>query len=245
MNGFRLICLAAVAVQSVGSLAAASGAATNPEGNGSTATRLPPVLRPSEPPDSGQITLPGPAPITPAVAPAPKKVTVATPVAKVAPLPVKLVEDAVLRRPLPVPAAPAVVAKRPAPVLETGNEVAALCQKQIGHWKEIDARKLLGQPKRHRPAYDENKAVNGTIYAFDDPTSKYKELELDFDLKSGALRTVFVYPPRLTWQECRRVWNGPVAVADAAQGRKFYSYTNRHLDVLVDATGKVISLGWY
>ena len=70
-------------------------------------------------------------------------------------------------------------------------------------------------------------------------------MELDFDLKSGTLRTVFVYPPRLSWQQCHRVWDGPVAVADAAQGRKFYSYTNRHLDVLVDAPGKVISLGWY
>ena len=63
--------------------------------------------------------------------------------------------------------------------------------------------------------------------------------------KSGTLRTVFVYPPRLTWQECRRLWSGPVAAADAAQGRKFYSYTNRRLDVLVDPAGKVISLGWY
>ena len=87
--------------------------------------------------------------------------------------------------------------------------------------------------------------MNGTIYAFNDPTSKYKELELDFDLQSGTLRTVFVYPPRLTWQQCRRLWNGPVAAADAAQGRKFYSYTNRRLDVLVDPAGKVISLGWY
>jgi hypothetical protein len=169
---------------------------------------------------------------------------VVPPVAKAVPLPGKLMEDAVIRRPLPVRPIPAPTAK-PSPVLDTGQEVAAYCQKQIGHWKESDARKLLGEPKRHRAAYDENKAVNGTIYAFDDPTSKYKQLELDFDLKSGVLRTVFVYPPRLTWQECRLVWNGPVAVADAAQGRKFYSYTNRHLDVLVDAAGKVISLGWY
>jgi hypothetical protein len=129
--------------------------------------------------------------------------------------------------------------------MENGREVAAYCQKQIGHWKESDARKLLGEPKHHRPAYDEKHAVNGTIFAFADPTSKYKELELDFDQKSGSLRTVFVYPPRLTWEECRRQWNGPVAAADAAQGRKFYSYTNRRLDVLVDPAGKVISLGWY
>jgi hypothetical protein len=265
MKGFRLMCLAAIAVQSVWSGAVASGDATNPEGAGTTRTTLPPVLRPLEPPDSGQITLPGPAPVAPAPAPALKKVSVAPtvapaappvahaapaptptvpPAAKVAPLPFKPVESAVVRRPAPVAPSPVAVPKSPAPQM-LGLEVSVYCQKQIGHWKESDARILLGQPKRHRPAYDENKVVNGTIYAFEDPTSKYKEVELDFDLKSGNLRTVFVYPPRLTWQECHRVWNGPVVVADAAQGRKFYSYTNRHLDVLVDASGKVISLGWY
>jgi hypothetical protein len=155
-----------------------------------------------------------------------------------------VVENAVVRRPLAPPVVPSDPVK-PAILPEMGREVAAYCQKQIGHWKESDARKLLGEPKRHRLAYDEKRAVNGTIYAFADPTSKYKELELDFDLQSGSLRTVFVYPPRLTWLECRRLWNGPVAAADAAQGRKFYSYTNRRLDVLVDAAGNVVSLGWY
>jgi hypothetical protein len=241
MKWFRLMCLAAAAGQLVGSGAAADRAAANPEGNGSTVTeKLPPVLRTSEPADSGQITLPGPPPVTPAL----KKVTVVSPVAKFAPAPRKLVEDAVLRHPLPLPVTAAAPVK-PALLPEMGREVAAYCQKQIGHWKESDARKLLGEPKRHRPAYDEKRAVNGTIYAFNDPTSKYKELELDFDQQSGTLRTVFVYPPRLTWQECRRLWNGPIAAADAAQGRKFYSYTNRRLDVLVDPAGKVISLGWY
>jgi hypothetical protein len=239
MKWFRLMCLAAVAGQLVGSAATADRAATNPEGNSST-LKVPPVLRRSEPPDSGQLTLPGPPPVTPAL----KKITPVRPVAKLAPLPGKLVEDAVLRQPLPLPVVAPAPAK-PSPLLETKSEVAVYCQKQIGHWKESDARKLLGDPKRHRPAYDEKKAVNGTIYAFKDPTNKYKELELDFDLQSGSLRTVFVYPPRLTWQDCRRLWNGPVAAADAAQGRKFYSYTNRRLDVLVDPAGKVISLGWY
>jgi len=237
MKWFRLMCLAAVAVQLVGSGAAADRAAANPEGNRGT-LQLPPVLRSSEAPDSGQITLPGPPPVTPTLK------TGVPPVAKLAPLPQTLVQDAVLRQPLPLPAVAASRLK-PDPLPETGREVAAYCQKQIGHWKPGDARKLLGEPKRHRPAYDENKAVNGTIYAYADPTNKYKELELDFDLKSGSLRTVFAYPPRLTWQECRHIWNGPVAAADAAQGRKFYSYTNRRLDVLVDPAGKVISLGWY
>jgi hypothetical protein len=229
MKWSRLICLAALASQLVASGAAADRAAANPDGNGGTA-KVPPVLRPSEPRDNWQVTLPGPPPVAP--------------VAKPAPAPAKPLQDATLRRPLPllVPAAQT----KPSPAsLQIGREVAAYCQKQIGHWKESDARKLLGEPKRHRPAYDEKKSVNGTIYAYTDPTNKYKELELDFDLETGSLRTVFVYPPRLTWQQCRRLWNGPVATADAARGRKFYSYTNRRLDVLVDPTGNVISLGWY
>jgi hypothetical protein len=221
---------------------AADQAAANTADSGSAA-KLPPVLRSSEPPDSGQLVLPGPAPA------APKKTTVVAPTTQIAPLPAKPVESAAPRPPLPPPAVPqpavGAVPGKPSARLEIGNEVAAYCQKQIGHWKDVDARKLLGEPKRRRPAYDENRAVNGTIYAFNDPTSKYKEVELDFALKSGTLRTVFVYPPSLTWQQCHRVWSGPVAAADAAQGRKFYSYTNRRLDVLVDQTGKVISLGWY
>lgn len=239
MKWFRLMCLAAAAGQLVGSGAAADRAAANPEGNRGT-LKLPPVLRSSEPSDSGQITLPGPPPVTPAV----RKITGVPPVAKPDPLPRTLVEDAAIRQFLPLPAA-AAASHKPDPLLKFGGEVAAYCQKQIGHWKPSDARKLLGEPKRHRSAYDEKKAVNGAIYAFTDPTNKYKELELDFDLKSGSLRTVFAYPPRLTWQECRRLWDGPVAAADAAQGRKFYSYTKRRLDVLVDPAGKVISLGWY
>ena len=239
MKWIRLMCLVAVAGQLVASGAAADRTPTNPESN-SSSLQVPPVLRSSEPPDSTQITLPGPPP---AASPL-KTITAVPPVAKLAPVPRKLVEDTSLRQPLPRPVvAPASL--KLDPLLEIGHEVAAYCQKQIGHWRQSDARKLLGEPKRHRPAYDEKKVVNGIIYAFTDPTNKYKELELDFDLQSGSLRTVFVYPPRLSWQECHRQWNGPVAAADAAQGRKFYSYTNRRLDVLVDPEGQVISLGWY
>ena len=142
---------------------------------------------------------------------------------------------------LPAPPAPV----KPSSRQDTAAEIADQCRKQIGRWKVSDARKLLGEPSRHRPAYDEHKTTNGTIYAFPDPSNKYKELELDFDLQAETLRTVFLYPPRLTWNECRRLWSGPVAPADAPQGRKFYSYANRRLEGLVDGAGKVISLGWY
>jgi hypothetical protein len=127
---------------------------------------------------------------------------------------------------------------------------ALFCQKMIGEWTADDARFLLGQPLRQRPAYGDNQSVNGRIYAFPDPTGRYKELELDFEsgtglLRTGLLRTVFVYPQNMTWQECRRQWGGEVSATEANKGRKFYSYVDRRLDVLVDSAGKVISLGLY
>jgi hypothetical protein len=161
-------------------------------------------------------------------------------------LPARLVEDPLLRQPLPrtVVAAPPAPPK-PAIPPDLEGDLSIYCQKQIGHWKEADARRILGEPKGQRPAYDERKAINGTIYAFVDPTGHNNDLELDFDRDSGNLRTVFVYPAHLTWQECRRLWPSPFSSADAKKGRIFYSYTKLRLDVLVDAAGKVVSLGWY
>ena len=122
---------------------------------------------------------------------------------------------------------------------------ALFCQKMIGQWTADDARFLLGQPLRQRPAYGDNQSVNGQIYAFPDPTGRYRELELDFESGTGLLRTVFVYPQNMTWQDCRRQWSGEVSATEANKGRKFYSYMDRRLDVLVDSAGKVISLGLY
>lgn len=252
MQWFRLMILAAVAGQLAVNGADADRAAT--EGGSAVAVaKLPPVLRPTDPPDSRQITLPGPVRAVRTI----KRVTPVAPVAQALPSTTLILEDFALRQPIVVPVVHASLTKTPAPIsvpatapvaaspVTPAKEFGLLCQKQIGKWKEADARALLGEPVRQRPAYDEKKAVNGTILAFKDPSNKYKELELDFDAMSGHLRTVFVYPPRLTWQECRRQWAGPITAADAAQGRKFYSYTNRRLDVLVDPAGKVISLGWY
>ena len=246
MYRFRLIAPALLACQLVLTAATSDPAATNTESGGPTVTiTLPPVLRTSEPADSRHLVLPGPPrPATPPAAV--RKFKTEPPVAIMAALPTRLVEDPILRRPLPrfaVTAPPA--PSKPAIPPDAEREIAAWCQKQIGNWKESDARAILGHPKGNRPAYDEHKAVNGIIYAFADPTGHNNDLELDFDRDSGNLRTVFVYPARLTWQECRRLWADPFTSADANKGRVFYSYTKRRLDVLVDAAGKVVSLGWY
>jgi hypothetical protein len=124
-------------------------------------------------------------------------------------------------------------------------EASVYFPKLIGTWKLADARHVLGQPLHQRPALDSDKTVNGQIYAFPDPTNRYKEVELEFAQDSGTLRAVFMYPLQMTWNDCRRLWGMNVNATEAGKGRKFYSYNNRNLDVLVDPDGKVISLGLY
>ena len=146
------------------------------------------------------------------------------------------------------------IADEPRPILrrpksiypdEMIDESAAYLQHRLGSWTEESARQLLGEPVRHRFSFDSDKQVNGHIYTFSDPTKRYREFELDFDKDSGFLRTVFVYPWRMTWEECRKLWGAGVSSTEAYGGRTFYSYVNRRLDVLVDRGGKVINFGLY
>jgi hypothetical protein len=125
------------------------------------------------------------------------------------------------------------------------RDSALFCQTMIGQWTEADARALLGEASRQRLALGEDPSETGRIFAFADPTGRYRELELDFANETGVLRGVFAYPWKMTWQECRRLWGARVTARKADQGRTFYSYLNRRLDVLVDPAGKVISLGLY
>jgi hypothetical protein len=170
--------------------------------------------------------------------------------------PTSLADNVVVSLPGPTvkhaPAAPApvpqpVVPVRQKPVLPSAfeKESALYLQKLIGTFRIADAKPLLGDPIGQRASTDEDQSVDGQIYAFADPTGRYKELELDFERDSGLLRTVIVYPAKMTWDECRHLWGGEVSSEQAGKGRKFYSYTNRNLDVLVDAGGKVVSLGLY
>jgi hypothetical protein len=185
----------------------------------------PPVLLHSEPPDSAIVTLPGPPPEP--LAPA------AIPVAT-------LNHDRVPDEPRPFLRR----AKREYPP-GFEEDSPRFLQLHIGQWKEFEVSDLLGKPLRQRPSFDDAGKRNGIIYAYADPLGRYKEFELDFAGDTGELRTVFVYPVKMTWQACRQVYGVSVTAADADQGRKFYSYLNRRMDVLVDASGKVVSLGFY
>jgi hypothetical protein len=168
------------------------------------------------------------------------------PVPIAAPEPPKVVETA-------VPSVPPASDDQP-PVLRRAmraypagfdSDSALFCQAMIGQWTQADAQALLGEPSRQRLALGEDQSETGLILAFADPTGRYKELELDFTNETGILRGVFAYPRKMTWQECRRVWGAHVTARKANQGRTFFSYLDRRLDVLVDPIGAVISLGLY
>ena len=194
----------------------------------SAATNLPPVLRDSDPRDNVVVTLPGLAPPTAAVILGSSSTT------EVRLEPPKADPDRpVLRRP-----------KREYPP-EFEHDSGSYLNGQIGIWQQIDAQGLLGDPQSQRPALADDQTVNGQIVAFEDPTGRYKQIELDFDRETGLLRTLFVYPHDMTWQDCRHNFGANVRSTQANKGRTFYSYLDRRLDVLVDADGKVISLGMY
>jgi hypothetical protein len=193
----------------------------------------PPVLRAAEPSDDQVITLPGaPPPAFVAVDRPSAPLTVAAP----APPALDAVED---HRPL--------LRRAPKPVFpaEFERDSAVFCQKLIGLWTHPDAYNLFGEPLRERVVMNDEDKESGRIYAFSDPTGRYREIELDFAKDTGTLRSVFVYPWKMTWTECRKIWGANVQSTAANKGRIFHSYVNRRLDVLVDPAGKVISLGLY
>ncbi|HUA57881.1 MAG TPA: hypothetical protein VML19_03955 [Verrucomicrobiae bacterium] len=205
-----------------------------PAEQGSKATpTVPPVLQTPERDDTTFVVLPG-ASNPPQGTPAATE-NAATPPETPGPPPL----------PPPDPERPLLHRGEPAYPAEFGEESAIFCQDQIGVWMEGDAISLLGEPKHRRPSMSDEGTENGDILAFSDPSSRYREIELDFDRETGTLRTVFAYPWKMTWLECRKVWGTHVSVADADKGRTFYSYLDHRLDVLVDSGGKVISLGLY
>jgi len=187
----------------------------------------PPVLRTVEPADSMIVTLPAP--------PAPPRETNAPPTT----VPPAGNDDPNDHRPL--------LRRAPKPILpsEFERDSALFTQKMIGLWSEPDAYNLFGEPLRERVVLDDQEVENGRIYAFTDPTGRYREVELDFAKDTGVLRTVFVYPWKMTWEDCRKQWGGNVRSTEANKGRIFHSYLNRRVDVLVDQRGLVISLGLY
>jgi hypothetical protein len=132
----------------------------------------------------------------------------------------------------------------PALPVELKAESAIYVQRRLGEWQFENAREILGEPRRRRDAYEEG-VVTGDIYAFRDPSNRYREFELLFSRQTKTMRSAFIYPWHMTWEECRELWGAEVNTTAMANGNIFHSYLNRHLDVLADKTGLVINLGIY
>lgn len=202
---------------------------------------------PPTPPASAAVAPPAPTPVPETPAPRLPKPPSSTAMTASATAPARRTAAAI---PNPPPIAPPPAAQ-PAPRRKTAlppdyeRDSAEFCRQRIAAWTEADARALLGEPRRSRPAFGPDNSENGRILAFADPSGRHHQLELDFDRATGRLRTVFVYPWDMTWDDCQRLWGDQVLPAKSNKGRTFYSYADRRLDVLVDSEGKVVSLGLY
>lgn len=133
----------------------------------------------------------------------------------------------------------------PTPSNEMKNGSLVYIAARIGKWSEQDAAKELGSPVRHRPFYDPQQTIIGDIYAYPDPTKSMREFELAFDNKTNLLTNVFGYPLNMTWEQCKQLWGENASNAKKPDGTHFRLYKDRHLNVLLDKSDKVISLGIY
>jgi len=133
----------------------------------------------------------------------------------------------------------------PTPSNEMKNGSLVYISGKIGKWTDQDAPQELGSPVRHRPLYDPKNPIGGDVYAYPDPTHALREFELAFDNKTHLLTNVFGYPLSMTWQQCKQLWGENASSAKQPNGTHFRLYRDRHLNVLLDKSDKVLSLGIY
>jgi hypothetical protein len=136
---------------------------------------------------------------------------------------------------------------KPAPPIpdEMQKAIGVFLGKHLFVWIDEDARKYVGNPIVHRYAYDDAKNIIGDIFTYNDPTGEYERVELNFDSKTKRMVGVYLYPRKMTWEDCKRLWGDNVRIIKNQDGSEFRNYTDRHLNVYLDDRGNVISLGVY
>ena len=122
------------------------------------------------------------------------------------------------------------------------RESSLFLEKRLGIWTFTEARQLLGEPIGQRHSNRDGQ-VTGDIYAYPDPTGRYKEFELRFAKADGLLTDLFIAPWEMTWEECKRTWGEDVSTTQMKDGALLHSYNDRRLAVLVDRQGNVIRFG--
>ena len=118
-------------------------------------------------------------------------------------------------------------------------------ENQLDKWTFADAQRVFGAPVRQRQAFSKDRVIDGDIYAYPDPTGRYREFELDFDLSTKKLVTVYLYPWSMNWEQCKQSWGDNAGLETYCDGTQMHAYKNRRILVLTDMDGRVINIGLY
>ncbi len=116
---------------------------------------------------------------------------------------------------------------------------------QLQRWTFADAQRVLGSPVRQRQSYGKDNAVNGDIYAYPDPTGRYREFELDFDVTTKKLMTLYLYPWSMNWEQCKQAWGENADLENRSDGTQMHFYKDRRLLVSTEKDGRVINFAVY
>jgi hypothetical protein len=129
----------------------------------------------------------------------------------------------------------------------------AYLERQMGVWSLVDAKAALGEPARQRDALAGTK-VDGTIFAFPDPTGAMREFELNFFQNTvytngesipGRLRAVYAYPYKATLPEAQALWGKKYREVKNPNGTRSFLYQDRRLIIVANRNDEIISLGVY
>lgn len=148
--------------------------------------------------------------------------------------------------PEPAPSAATSSTSGPAPTAGVPDEMKQSSiiyfEKKLHIWTVQDAKGELGDSISYRQGTPQ---FPSDIFAFNDPTKQWRQIELSFSKTDLKLVGIFAYPWNLTWDQCKQFWGDKVRTLRNPDGTKFYSYRNRQLNVLVAKNGTVLSVGIY
>jgi hypothetical protein len=116
-------------------------------------------------------------------------------------------------------------------------------ESKLNVWTKKEADAELGEPVRQRHAFDQKQNIIGEIYAYNDPTKLLREMELNFDSKTGKIVAIYGYPWDMTWTQCKALWGDKVTTSKNSDGTRFHNYKDRNLHVLIGKDERVINLG--
>jgi hypothetical protein len=117
-------------------------------------------------------------------------------------------------------------------------------QAEINLWTTEDAAHALGTATSHRFGVFDNE-ITGDIFAYHDPTNRFREIELNFDAVSKRLAGVYLYPKDVTWPEYKRSLAGKAKISKKPDGSRLYTCEDSRVAVLVAPDGAVKKLTFW